>query len=85
MITEVIKKLGQNIDNNNDVINRNLEKMEEIKYKIADDVLNDVCNIDDVAKLREEYKQLEFSINILCEENNVYKTEAIGILEKSVG
>jgi len=85
MITEVIKKLGQNIDINNDVINKNLEKMEEIKYKIADDVLNDVYNIDDVAKLREEYKQLEFSINILREENNVYKTEAIGILEKSVG
>jgi len=85
MITEVIRKLGKNIDNNNDVINKNLEKMEEIKCNIADDVLNDVCNIDDVAKLREEYKQLEFSINILREENNVYKAEAIGILEKSVG
>lgn len=85
MITQAIRKITEQIDNNNTIIQKNLEEMEEIRCKISDSVLEDACNVENVVHMRDSYKKLEFSIGILREENNGYKTEAISILEKSVG
>lgn len=85
MITQAIRKITEQIDNNNTIIQKNLEEMEEIRCKISDSVLEDACNVENVVHMRDSYKKLEFSIGILREEKNEYKTEAISILEKSVG
>lgn len=85
MITQAIRKITEQIDNNNTIIRKHLEEMEEIRHKIANNVLEDVCNVENITHMRDSYKKLEFSIGILREENNDYKTEAINILEKSVG
>lgn len=58
--------------------------MEEIKCNIADSVLNDIYRSEDVGKMRDEYKHLEFTIGVLREENNDHKIKIINILEKSV-
>ena len=79
-IKEHVNRNLEVIDINIYNINKNLEEMKNIKDFISDAVIKDKCDADEIATLREKYKNLEFENTILSEESRENAEKAIRII-----